>query len=376
MSLPRAPWVLHATLFMDPAVDAFVEVLARSTKRFDGRLLGVRVVGEGARRPYWIVASDSTRFYAEYRGVLATGGVGSTLLAREFAASPPAAVHGHFGTVASNLGAFARRLDAPLFGSFYGYDASQASIIERRRWRIRYARLFRETSGILVEGPAMGRRVESLGCPPDRIEVIRLPVNEDEIARCTRREPDDFVVVAAGRLVEKKGFDTAIKAFARAFRGTRDARLVIVGGGPLEDDLKRLAAAERVPEQVTWRGRLPFVEYNDAAAAASVAVFPSRRAADGDAEGGAPVTLIELQWLGVPAVVSDHDDLPFAAAPELPVLPALDVDAWAEQLRALYDAPGELARLGEAGARFVHEHNAIAGNRERREELYARAIHR
>jgi colanic acid/amylovoran/stewartan biosynthesis glycosyltransferase WcaL/AmsK/CpsK len=374
MNRPRDPWVLHATLFMDPDRDAFVEVLARAAERFDSRLLGVRVVGSGERRPYWLVAEDSRRFYLEYRGVLATGGVGSALLARRFADRPPAAVHGHFGVVASNLGGLARRLDLPLFGSFYGYDASQASIVESRRWRKRYRRLFREAASILVEGPAMGGRVEALGCPPDRIEVVRLPVNEDQIGRCTRREPEAFVVTAAGRLVEKKGFDTAIRAFARAFEDRRDARLVIVGGGPLEAQLKRLAADEGVADRVEWRGALPFVEYNDAAAAGSVAVFPSRRAADGDAEGGAPVTLIELQWLGVPAVVSDHDDLPFAAAPELPVLPARDVDAWAEQLRALYDDPSELARLADAGRRFVREHNTLARNRELREELYAGAI--
>jgi colanic acid/amylovoran biosynthesis glycosyltransferase len=371
VDLPHKPWALHATLFMDPDADAFVEVLARAAQRFESRLLGVRVVGEGERRPYWLVAADSRRFYLEYRGVLASGGLGSALLARRFAASRPAVVHGHFGTVAANLGALASRLDAPLFGSFYGYDASQTSIIASRRWRRRYRRLFRQATAILVEGPAMGSRVEALGCPPDHIEVIRLPVNEEQIAHCTRREPDGFVVTAAGRLVEKKGFDTAIRAFARAFKGKRDARLVIVGGGPLESQLKRLAADEGVAEQVEWRGRLPFVEYNNAAAAGSVAVFPSRRAADGDAEGGAPVTLIELQWLGVPAVVSDHDDLPFAAAPELPVLPALDVDAWAEQLSALYDDRGALARLGEAGKRFVREHNTIARNRDLREELYA-----
>jgi colanic acid/amylovoran biosynthesis glycosyltransferase len=106
-------------------------------------------------------------------------------------------------------------------------------------------------------------------------------------------------------------------------------------------------------------------------AGASVALFPSRTAPDGDTEGGAPVTLIETQWLGVPVLVSDHDDLPFVAAPDGSlVLPATDVDAWAEALQALYQSPSSLREMGGSAMAFAKAHHSPEANAAAREALY------
>ena len=372
-NLPDSPWILHAGLVMFADIDDFVDVQAQSTVRFDARLLGLRVLGDGPRTPHWIAAEDTRRDYLAYRAALATGR-GSTWLRRRLRDRPPVVLHAHYGTIAARLTHLARHLEVPLVGSFYGYDTSLTSLVESRRWRARYRRLFHAGSAFLVEGPALAAKVEALGCDPAKLHLIRLPANEIGLARCRRAAPDRFVVSAAGRFVEKKGFDTAIKAFARGLHDKPDAELVLVGGGELDDALHRLARDEGVEERVTWYGKLPFETYTNTAAAASLAIFPSRRAANGDAEGGGLMTLIELQWLGVPSIVSDHDDLPYTAAPELPVLPPTDVDAWAETLRHYYDHPGELDALGEAGRRFVHEHHTIAQNVAAREDVYTSLI--
>ena len=84
------------------------------------------------------------------------------------------------------------------------------------------------------------------------------------------------------------------------------------------------------------------------------------------------MTLIETQWLGVPALVSEHDDLPFVTAPSGPkALPPTDVDAWADALRALYDSPGLLAEIGAAGSAFVRANHSPQANATARERLYA-----
>lgn len=374
--MPTGPWVLHATLLVEADVHGFIDIQATARSMFDSRLLVMRVVGEGPPDPHWIVAGDRLADYVRYRSASATGGRSLLAFARRMAANPPAVVHGHYGPIAVTLERLARRVGAPLFVTFYGYDASVHAIVDSRRWRARYRRLFADAAGVFAEGPAMGAKLEALGCPADKVHVVRLPAYEEGLAECRHVVPPGFVVSCAGRFVEKKGFDTAIRAFARALRGRPDARLVLVGGGPLEDDLRRLAQDEGVAEQVTWHGFLPFVEFTNLAAAASVMLFPSRRAENGDSEGGAPMTLVEMQWLGVPAIVSDHDDLPFAAAPELPVLGATDVDAWAEALRTYYDDRESLEALGRAGMRFVREHNTVEANMHAREAVYAAALAR
>jgi colanic acid/amylovoran biosynthesis glycosyltransferase len=108
-------------------------------------------------------------------------------------------------------------------------------------------------------------------------------------------------------------------------------------------------------------------------ASAHVMLFPSRTAADGNSEGGAPVTLIEAQWLGVPTVVSNHDDLPYVAAPGTPVLPPTDINAWAEVLRHIRDSPSTLERASQASRTFATTHHSPRANARARERLYRAA---
>src|SRR5437016_5147835 len=82
---------------------------------------------------------------------------------------------------------------------------------------------------------------------------------------------------------------------ARALKNRPDARLLMLGAGGLEPMLRNIASEGGVTQQVTWAGVLPFKQFMGALSEASVALYPSRRAQDGDSEGGAPVTLIEAQ---------------------------------------------------------------------------------
>jgi colanic acid/amylovoran biosynthesis glycosyltransferase len=202
---------------------------------------------------------------------------------------------------------------------------------------------------------------------------VPLPADSTNLASVERKPPERFRVAAAGWWCEKKGFDVAIKAFAGALRG-RDAELLLMGGGPLGDDLRRLVADEGIENQVVWRGLTPFKDFMSEIGTCSLALFPSRRAANGDSDGGAPVTLIETQWLGVPVIVSRHDDLPFVAAHEgAIVLGPLDVDGWADAIRQLYEDPARLARMGELARGFAREHHSPEANAVGREAVYALA---
>ena len=104
---------------------------------------------------------------------------------------------------------------------------------------------------------------------------------------------------------------------------------------------------------------------------AHVALYPSRTAADGDSEGGAPVTLIEAGWIGIPSVVSNHDDLPLVTGGEGNVVvsePA--VDAWAAVLRELYADRDRLVEMAGLARGFVREHHSPTQNALAREHVY------
>jgi colanic acid/amylovoran biosynthesis glycosyltransferase len=368
--LPDSPWILHTIPRLGNVTDRWIDLQARMTSSFDARLLGLDLLDGVSRKPHWIVASDRLIWRRAYqlgdRVSFASAALGS-------AVRPPAPsiLHAHFAPPACAQRGLMRALHVPLVVSVYGYDVCTELYRTHPRWQSRYRRLWREAAAVIAEGPAMAERVQALGCPSEKVHIIRLAADADGLAGVRAHPADEFRVVAAGQFIEKKGFDMAIRAFARALRGRDDARLAMVGGGELEPIWRRLAFEEGISEQVLWQGRLPFHEFMTEIGRGRVAVYPSRTAVNGDSEGGAPVTLIEAQWLGVPSLISDHDDLPFVAAPGGTfVLPGDAVDQWAECLRALYDDSGRLQKMGTAAAAFVRERHAPDLNRAERENLY------
>lgn len=368
-------WILHSAPVLGGTTDRWIDLQAATTDRYDSRLLGGRVVSGADRRPYWLVASDRFGLRLGYRWIDATRGWSVTPVAAMLRGRPPAVVHAHYGPNGAYHRHAARALRRPLVTSFYGYDATKRVFFTQRRWRRLYSKLFDGAGAIIVEGPAMARRVGDLGCPSEKIHVVRLPADAESLRHCRAPKADQFLAVAAGRLIEKKGFDTAIRAFARSLGGKDDARLLVMGGGELGPSLRRVAVSEGVDDQVIWAPQMSFTEFMTRLSSAHVALYPSRTASDGDSEGGAPVTLIEAQWLGIPSIVSDHDDLPYVAAPGGSiVLPPLAVDRWAEALRGLYESTSQLSAMAERAEQFAKLHHTPAANLTARESIYDRVL--
>jgi glycosyltransferase involved in cell wall biosynthesis len=91
------------------------------------------------------------------------------------------------------------------------------------------------------------------------------------------------LVVSAGRLVRKKGFDVLIDAIGHLRRSGSAVQLVIAGDGDLRGDLERRAAA--VGNAVRLLGNRPQEEVGRLAAAADVVAVPSIRDEAGNVDG-------------------------------------------------------------------------------------------
>ena len=148
-------------------------------------------------------------------------------------------------------------------------------------------------------------------------------------------------VLAVGRLQAQKGFDLLLQAWQEVTREVPEARLRILGGGPLGPELRALAKALGVEASVEWTAPTERVEpfYREAA----VFVLSSRYE-------GMPLALLEAQALGVPAVAFDCPTGPREILSEETgiVVPAEDVPALAEALLRLLGDPDLRARMGEA----------------------------
>ncbi len=118
------------------------------------------------------------------------------------------------------------------------------------------------------------------GLPPGRGQVIPNGVELSTRPGCGSTRPaglpDRPYVLALGRVVEKKGFDLLVDAFAHTDSARRTADLVIAGTGAALEDLRRRAADLGVADRVHFVGRLDRGEVAGAMAGAELFVMPSR----------------------------------------------------------------------------------------------------
>jgi glycosyltransferase involved in cell wall biosynthesis len=188
--------------------------------------------------------------------------------------------------------------------------------------------------------------------------VLRMGVDTAALAAAVgERSPEDGLLVFVGRLAEKKGVDVLVEAVAQL----SEARLEIVGDGPDRAALERLTIRLGVADRVRFRGKLPKADVLGVLARASVAVIPSRVAADGDMEG-TPVVLCEAMAAGVPVVASDLGGLGECIHHGIDgfLVPPGDVDALAATLRKMLSGGVDLDALGRAGAETARRSLDIA----------------
>ena len=113
------------------------------------------------------------------------------------------------------------------------------------------------------------------------LDLTRFP---DPPERGLRDRSGSFHMMSVGRLVEKKGFDRLIEAFA-LLPGSLDWHWTHIGGGALGDVLQARAKELGVNERITWRGACDQPEVIEAMREADLFVLPSRVAEDGDRDG-------------------------------------------------------------------------------------------
>lgn len=100
------------------------------------------------------------------------------------------------------------------------------------------------------------------------------------------------VILFLGRLVEKKGVQYLLPAYAAARADLGDSLLVIAGDGPMLEQLKRQAAELGIGDSVLFKGFVSGADKDRLLQQADIYVVPSIIAVDGDAEG-LPVSLME-----------------------------------------------------------------------------------
>jgi glycosyltransferase involved in cell wall biosynthesis len=197
--------------------------------------------------------------------------------------------------------------------------------------------------------------VDGLGpaVPRDRIRVA-LPASPVPVPHRSRVRvrselgiPEDApMAVCVARLHPQKDLLGLLEAWRTVHRDVPEARLVVVGEGPLRADLERRVSDRALGGTVRLPGPSPHAV--DELAAADLAVIGSRWEA-------VPLVLVEALQLGVPTVSTDVG-LAAEVLPAACVVPVGDAEALGVAMAA---------RLADPDAALVEAAPAVAGARGR-----------
>jgi len=165
---------------------------------------------------------------------------------------------------------------------------------------------------------------------------------------------DCTVVGYMGRLVPEKGLDTLVGAMRR-LPAKADVKVLIVGAGAEEANLRHQVAAAGLEDRFVFTGAIPHSEAADYMACMDIFVLPSRTTPRWKEQFGR--VLIEALACGVPVIGSDSGQIPHLVRETGGglVFPEGDEAALAAALGTLIADPAERTRLSSAGRQAVHE---------------------
>lgn len=287
-----------------PLSETFIAGQAAALRRYEPWFAGLKRVPCGLaldeRRVIRATERDSLRGKIARR-IYLRAGLAPEFLRRVEAAGPDL-IHAHFATDACAALAIQNRLRVPMMVTLHGYDvmstdaALRGSRVGRSFLRRRKALWERARVFVCVSEWIREKALER-GFPEEKLWVHPIGVDTDLFcpdAECVK-EP---LVLFVGRLVKKKGCAYLLRAMRSVEAEIPEARVVVLGDGPLRVELE--AEAQRL-KRCEFAGAVSADAVRGWMRRAAVVAVPSVVAADGDAEGLCTV-VCEAQAMGVPVV--------------------------------------------------------------------------
>jgi glycosyltransferase involved in cell wall biosynthesis len=256
-----------------------------------------------------------------------------------------------FGHAGARIAPACRQAGVPLVVQFHGHDAFREDILAQ--YGAAYRRMFATCAAVVVVSDPMREQVRTLGADPDKIFVN--PCGAD-CALFTPTDPaaNPPVFVGVGRFVAIKAPHLTLLAFRRVLDACPEARLRLIGDGPLLPVCRDIAGAMVMESAVEMPGVLPHAAVAEAMRGARAFVQHSVRAANGDSEGS-PVAVMEAGAAGLPVVSTRHAGIPETVLHGQTglLVEEHDVEGMAASMIELARDPALAGRLGRAGRERV-----------------------
>jgi len=277
-------------------------------------------------------------------------------------------LHAHFGTSAATVA----RLTSLLTGVPYTFTAHAKDIFHEY--------VDAEGLGQKIADAAAVVTVSDYNVAHLRTEYPRfadklvriyngLPISLFHFSPYGEREP---LILAVGRLVEKKGLCDLVSACKIIHENGGTFRCDIVGGGEEESTLRRKILSAGLENFVRLTGPLPSDAVADRLRQASVLVAPCVTASTGDRDG-LPTILLEAMALGTPIIGTDVTGIPEVVQHERTglLVPEKEPQLLASCINRLLQDSELAASLAKAARALVEQEFNIERNAAKIRALFA-----
>jgi glycosyltransferase involved in cell wall biosynthesis len=229
--------------------------------------------------------------------------------------------------------------------------------------------VYKNATGVSANNPAMAKYCMSMGAEAKRISVDLPPIDLDHFSRASGHRTEirnslglyenHQVILYMGSFFYFSGLPEFVREFAKS--ASSNQRLVLIGGGEQEGELRKLVADFALSEKVIFTGFVSFQDLPRYLSAADVAINTMHRSLVSNA--AFPNKVIQYMASALPVVSTDLDGLRLTFG-DLPGLKL--VQSPAEAYTAVSDllSQSNLRELGannqEVVARIFSKEGAVA----------------
>lgn len=190
----------------------------------------------------------------------------------------------------------------PLVIHYHGADVHHRNTVAR--YLPFYKRSFEYASALVAVSGDMVTALKKLGAPAGKLILNPYGVDTHKFSKVNVGS-SGLNFLAVGRFVEKKSPKSVVKAFKIVTSQFPEARLWMVGTGPLFEETKNFADKLGMADKITFPGILSAKQIHELMQQSRCFVQHSVTAADGDMEG-TPNTILEASASGLPVVSTLH----------------------------------------------------------------------
>lgn len=150
----------------------------------------------------------------------------------------PDIIHAHFYSIAAIASILKRKFKIPLVVTEHSSKLNR-NILEISGLDVKLARkAYQNADRVVAVSNALARNLKN-NLNVDAV-VIHNIVDVSRFQYVKRTQKSGFTFISIGNLIELKGFDLLVEAFAEAFKDDKSVKLNIVGAGPEKEKLQHI----------------------------------------------------------------------------------------------------------------------------------------